>query len=281
MKKLIIAAFLTSAFLSITRAQQPAACPECRRCIAVYGDTRAGDEVHKKIAALIKAAHPVAVFHDGDMVPKGKKAKAWENFKEITKELRASASFYAVMGNHEEGGEKFFADLFHFPGNGRWYQAEVRGIRFIMLDYLLPLDKDSEQFIWLKDQLDAPAGKTKFTIIVMHKPLWSTGLHGHDEWKPAADLEKLFKEQKVDMVISGHDHDYERLENGGLVQLVAGSGGAELRPQVFKSPYSKIFVKAFHYCLISVCGNVLKTEAFDINNKLIDSFEITAKTPEK
>lgn len=277
MKKILLAALVLSA--AFVRAEAETAPCDCGRCIAVYGDTRTGNEAHKKIAALIEAAKPLAVFHTGDLVPKGKKPKGWEDFKEITKGLRASASFYAVLGNHEAGGEKFFTDLFHYPGNGRWYSRELRGARFIMLDYISPLGKDSPQYKWLQTELLAPAGVNKFKVIVMHKPLLSTGRHGDEGWKPAADLEKLFKERGVDLVLAGHDHDYERLEKDGIVHIVAGGGGAPLRRQYFKNPSSKIFASVHHYVLLSVCGETLKGEVFDIENKIIDTFTIQAKKP--
>lgn len=275
MKKLLLAALLLAFAFGRAGAETPPC--ECGRCIAVYGDTRTGNEAHKKIAALIEAAKPLAVFHTGDLVPKGKKPKGWEDFKEITKGLRASASFYAVLGNHEKGGEKFFTDLFHYPGNGRWYSEELKSARFIMLDYLSPLEKDSQQYKWLQGELLAPAGANKFKVIVMHKPLLSTGRHGDEGWRAAADLEKLFKAGGVDLVLAGHDHDYERLEKDGITHIVAGGGGAPLRGQYFKNPSSKIFASIHHYALLSVCGETLKGEVFDLENKIIDTFTIQAK----
>lgn len=277
MKKFFPAVLLLVFFPARARAE--AAPCECDRCIAAYGDSRTGNSEHKKIVALIEAAHPLAVFHTGDLVPKGDDTDGWRNFRDITKNLRASASFYAVLGNHELKGEKFFFDLFRSPGNGRWYREDLRGIRFIMLDYLSPLGKKSGQFKWLEKELLAPAEGTRFKVIVMHKPLLSTGRHGHEKWKAAADLEKLFKERGVDLVLAGHDHDYERLEKDGLVHVVAGGGGAPLRRQYYKNPASRIFASVHHYCLLSVCGEVLKGEVFDIENKLIDSFEVRAKKP--
>ena len=276
MKKLLFAGLF--AVIPSTHSKAETAPCECSRCIAVYGDTRTGNAVHKKIAGLIEAAHPRVVFHTGDLVPKGNDADGWADFKSITKSLRASASFYAVLGNHEAGGESVFTSLFSNPGNGRWYSEDVGGIRFIMLDYLSPLGKEDLQYKWLDGELKAPAGGNKFTVVIVHKPLLSTGYHGHEKWESAGDLGKLFRERGVALVIAGHDHDYERLEKDGLVQLVTGGGGgAGLRGQRYKSPYSKIFAKVNHYCLISVCGEVLKVEAFDLDNKLIDTFEIRSK----
>ena len=277
MRKLLLAGLLLAA--AYVHADAETAPCGCGRCIAVYGDTRTGNDAHKKIAVLIAAAGPQAVFHTGDLVPKGKKPKGWEEFKDITRGLRASTSFYAVLGNHEKGGEKFFTDLFAYPGNGRWYSRELRGVRFVMLDYLSPLGKDSLQFKWLQAELSAPAGGNKFKVIVMHKPLLSTGRHGDEGWKAGADLEKLFKASGVDLVLAGHDHDYERLEQDGITHIVAGGGGAPLRGQYFKNPHSKVFASVHHYALLSVCGETLKGEVFDIENKLIDTFEIKARKP--
>ncbi|MBU2575430.1 MAG: metallophosphoesterase [Elusimicrobia bacterium] len=294
MKNLILAIFITATIRVNAGAQQPpetipaavvsttgasvAGACECRRCIAVYGDSRSNHDIHAKIAALIKARRPQAVFHAGDMVDDGWNKKAWEKFKEITKDLRESASFYAVLGNHEEGGEKTFNDIFRYPGNGRWYRAGLHGIRFIMLDVLSPLEKSSEQFKWLEAELNSPMNTNKFTAIVVHKPLMSSGRHWNEKWGPAKDLEALFMKYKVAVVLAGHDHNYERLEKDGLVCIVTGGGGADLRAQESKSQYSRIFAETNNYCVLSVCGEALKAEVFDINDKLIDSFEIPAST---
>jgi len=181
------------------------------------------------------------------------------------------------MGNHESGGEKTFVDLFHYPGNGRWYREDMHGIRFIMLDFLSPLEKGSEQFNWLEAQLKSPPGKNKFTAVIMHKPLMSSGNHGNEKWKPAKDLETLFKERKVDIIIAGHDHDYERLEKDGIVHVVTGGGGAGLYSKESENQYSKVFAEVNNYCMLSVCGGALKVEVFDISDKLIDSFEIKSE----
>ncbi len=253
----------------------------CDRCVAAYGDIRSGYDVHRKIVSLIEAARPVAVFNVGDMVSRGASGDEWKAFAEITKGLRSSASYYAALGNHEKGGVGEFESLFHYPGNGRWYAAGVPGVRFLVLDYLSPMGKGSAQYDWLKGELGKPRGADKFVVVVMHKPLMSTGPHGRDKWPARRDLEKLFRARGVDLVISGHDHDYERLERGGLTQVVTGGGGAPLRPEAFKSPYSRVFLETYNYTLLSVCGGTLKLEAFDQDGKPIDSFTLKARAAGK
>ena len=249
---------------------------ECLRCIAVYGDTRSHHDIHAKIAALINARRPEAVFHTGDLVNSGRNKADWEKFAEITKSLRESASFYAVMGNHESGGEAAFKRLFPYPGNGRWYGASLHGIRFLMLDSLSPLEAGSEQFKWLEAELGTRAGEHKFSAVILHTPLLSSGEHGNKKGRAAKDLQSLLERYKVSIMIAGHDHDYERLERNGTVYIVTGGGGATLRPLGSKSPYSKIFSDTNNYGTLSVCGGTLKGEFFNIKDKLIDSFEIRA-----
>ncbi len=251
---------------------------ECLRCIAVYGDTRTHHDIHAKIAALIKARRPEAVFHTGDMVNAGRNKEDWKKFEEITKSLRENASYYAVMGNHESGGEAVFKELFHYPGNGRWYGADLHGIRFLMLDSLSPLEAGSEQFKWLEAELVSRPPEDKFTAVIVHTPLLSSGEHGDKKGKAAVDLEALFEKYKVALVLAGHDHDYERLERNGIVYIVTGGGGATLRPQRSKNRYSKIFADTNNYCMLSVCGDTLKAEVFDLSDKRLDSFEIPASS---
>jgi predicted phosphodiesterase len=90
-------------------------------------------------------------------------------------------------------------------------------------------------------------------------------------------LERMFIEHGVDMVISGHDHDYERLERGGIVYVVSGGGGADLRKQKTHSEFSRFFAEVNNYCALSVKGDVLTLDAFDIDDKLLDTVSVKAK----
>ena len=299
MKNTILAILLAMAFCAAAGAQQPretilppakagaktaaaderaAGTCECLRCIAVYGDTRTHHDIHAKIAALIKARRPEAVFHTGDLVNSGRSKEDWAKFAEITKSLRESASFYAVMGNHELGGEAVFKELFRYPGNGRWYSAGLHGIRFLMLDSLSRLEAGSEQFKWLEAELNSRAPEYKFTAVIIHTPLLSSGEHGNAKGVFAKDLEALFEKYKAAIVLAGHDHDYERLEKNGVVYIVTGGGGATLRPQRLKNKYSKLFAGTNNYCMLSVCGAELKAEVFDLGDRRIDSFEVRASS---
>ncbi|GAA2574392.1 hypothetical protein GCM10010435_57280 [Winogradskya consettensis] len=94
----------------------------------------------------------------------------------------------------------------------------------------------SPQQEWLVE--DLKANKTKCVLAAWHHPRWSTGINGPDP--RAADLYKTLFDYKVDLVLSGHEADYERFaplnpdgtpDPHGVRQFVIGTGGqAHYRP---------------------------------------------------
>ena len=70
-----------------------------------------------------------------------------------------------------------------------------------------------------------------------HHPRFSSGVHGSD--RRIAGFWELLHDGGADLVLNGHDHNYERFlpmnpagladSTRGMVQIVVGTGGAELR----------------------------------------------------
>lgn len=92
--------------------------------------------------------------------------------------------------------------------------------------------KESEQGKWL--QQDLAKHPTACTLAYFHRPLFSSGLaHGrHPELKP---LWEILYQGGADVIINGHDHDYERFApqdpegkadpQHGIREFVVGTGG--------------------------------------------------------
>ncbi len=96
--------------------------------------------------------------------------------------------------------------------------------------------RDSPQGKWLAQQLTSQP--TRCTLAMWHHPRFSSGRHGNDEdLKPFFDL---LYEHGAELVLNGHDHNYERLAPAnpsgaadpkrGLREFVVGTGGVSLRP---------------------------------------------------
>ena len=107
-------------------------------------------------------------------------------------------------------------------------------------------DAASRQVQWLRrDLADNPAA---CTLAYWHKPRFSSGsAHGDDvEMKP---LWQALYEANADVVIGGHDHNYERFApqdpdgrsdaERGIREFVVGTGGKGHRPIILPKPNSE------------------------------------------
>ncbi|WP_223643668.1 metallophosphoesterase [Corallococcus sp. EGB] len=160
------------------------------------------------------------------------------------------APVFATPGNHDyatETAQPYF-DNFHLPTNNptgteRYYSFEWGDAHIVSIDTNCAMGlagglcSPREQREWLIDDLRASPAKWK--LVIMHHPPFSSGVHGDDS--PIRGLfASLFEQGGVDLVLTGHDHDYERTypllaesvapkEKRGVTYLVVGSGGAVLR----------------------------------------------------
>jgi hypothetical protein len=152
-------------------------------------------------------------------------------------------------GNHDWGTGSLSAYLAYFGSsavnaNGDpWYAYGLGGWRIIALDSdcgnVGGCDASSPEGRWLTSEL--ASNPASCTIAIWHHPRFSSGEHGGTGsvdffWKSLVAA-------GTELVINGHDHDYERfaaLGSGGAplangtIEIVAGTGGASLRD--FKTP---------------------------------------------
>ena len=81
----------------------------------------------------------------------------------------------------------------------------------------------SPQWRWLRDDL-AGHRATRCTVAYWHHPRFSSGGHGSDV--RLAPFWDLLAAAGADLVLSGHDHDYERFGKlKGIRSFVVGTGG--------------------------------------------------------
>jgi len=163
-----------------------------------------------------------------------------------------------VPGNHEyetrgaEGYRSYFGDRAVRDGR-TWYSQEVGAWHVIVLDSTCDgveggCDADSPQVRWLRD--DLAASRARCTLALFHHPRFSSGEHGSD--RHVGPFWDALYDRGADLVLNGHDHDYERFapqdpegrrdDERGLMELVAGTGGAALR--AFRDPVANSRVRA-------------------------------------
>ncbi len=180
--------------------------------------------------------------------------------------LDAGVRFYASLGNHDDPNERFYKP-FNMDAR-RYYSFRRGGAEFFALDsnYM-----DPGQLEWLKNELhdsDAP-----WKICYFHHPLYSDGkFHGPDT-DLRARLEPLFKANGVRVVLSGHEHLYERLKpHNGIYYFVLGNSG-ELRVHgLKKSPdVAKGFDTDRDFMLMEIAGDQLYFQTISRTGATVDS----------
>ncbi|HEX2208994.1 MAG TPA: metallophosphoesterase [Longimicrobium sp.] len=142
-----------------------------------------------------------------------------------------------AVGNHEyrtkdaAGYFRYFGARAGPPGKG-WYSYAHEGWHVVVLNSDEPLQRGSEQYGWLVD--DLRRHPTRCTLAYFHHPRWSSGRHGGRE--KVTDAYRAMYDAGVDVILSGHDHHYERFAPldpvgrldpaRGIRQFVVGTGGA-------------------------------------------------------
>lgn len=134
--------------------------------------------------------------------------------------LDAGVKFYASLGNHDSREQRFYK-LFNMEGKLYYSFSPKANIRFFAFDSTYP---EPEQIRWLEKEL--AASNDDWKIVFFHQPLYSSGqTHGSD-LQLREVLEPLFLKHNVSVVLSGHDHVYERVKpQKGIAYFVVGSGG--------------------------------------------------------
>jgi acid phosphatase type 7 len=197
---------------------------------------------------------PGTVMAVGDLAyPDGTK----ENFVCYDKTWgRAKSRTRPAVGNHEfhsAGGTPYFDYFGAAAGDPKtgYYSYELGAWHIVVLNSECKdvggCEAGSSQEKWLR--ADLAAHPVACTLAYWHKPLFSSGsAHGNDlSVKP---LFQVLYEANADLIINGHDHDYERFApqtpDGaadparGIREFVAGTGGKNHRPFGEPKPNSEV-----------------------------------------
>ena len=156
-----------------------------------------------------------------------------------------------AIGNHEyltpgaAGYFAYFADRSAPPFG--YYSYDAGAWHVVVLNSMLAYVDDPLQESWLR--ADLAAHRSKCTLAYFHHPRFSSGNHGSHEMM--RDIWRILYRAGADVVVSGHDHDYERFApqtpdgaadpRRGIRQFVVGTGGASL--YAFREPIANSEVR--------------------------------------
>jgi len=251
--------------------------------VIAYGDMRFTDPSNAKatntparraLVARVAQERPDAVLLNGDLTMHGGDQADYAIYQTETQAWRdAHLRVFPALGNHEFANCEIPQCLQNwwrtFPElkDRRWYSVQLGTKLYVIAldsnDSLLP---GSQQHRWLEAQIASLPKNFEFVFITMHhEPVGDIQAGADDNPRPnemaVVDLlnkEKLKSKAKF-IVVAGHIHNYERFEQGGVVYLVSGGGGAP-QQTVERTPtdlYQDESFPNFHYVKFVLNGDTV------------------------
>lgn len=200
---------------------------------------------------------------------------------------RASPQYHAHLAmplNGPEGIE---------PLQGEAFYVDYQGVRIISINANAYVNDDSEselhqrvadaQLLWL-DQVLAN-NPNHWTIVTHHQPIYSAG-KDRDNKALREALVPLYDKYHVDLVLQGHDHHYARsqrlvdshpvnADQPGTTYVVSVCG-SKMYPKnpMFESLMVTMVGELQMFQVITVDGDTLTLDAYSVDGKKIDSFDL-------
>jgi MYXO-CTERM domain-containing protein len=247
----------------------------------VYGDSRSDHAAHGAITRALLGAPGDFLINTGDMVLAGKDPEDWRAFFRIEGPLLRDHCVFACVGNHElsrgdPAGEVAFLRYFsgadengertRLYGSFRWANT-----RFFLLNAMDTWTGDERD--WLRNELDRAMYEPGLAhrIAVLHHGPFSSGPHGANAALAGAGIIPLMAAGKVDLVLAGHDHVYERGDGEGLKYIITGGAGAPVYEHKLSAPQTMAFESVHHFIEAAIDGPSVKIVGRRVDGSIIES----------
>ena len=248
-----------------------------------------GDTMFPKLNEVVEIAAPFSpdlYIHGGDLQYQSNPFDTWTGLMHSIAPLTAQAPFHPAVGNHEYEGQDEFAVMFErfFQGAGdanqgtAYHAFSAGGVRFIALnsegEHGLG-DGESPQVLWLTQELIEHADEP--VVVYFHRPIITLAEH-EPRLDMRAVLHPLFVDHGVDLVLTAHNHSYERFEMDQVPYVVDGGGGAFLySATVHEEEYPedlarrKAVDKSMGFTLLRFSDQGIELERYDIDEVQVDA----------
>jgi hypothetical protein len=217
--------------------------PEAPFTFLVVGDSGSGGPKQYVIRDAMLDSPADFIVHTGDMIYEDGSAADFDpKFFVPYAPLLRRIPLWPSIGNHDvrtaSGApwrEAFYTPANNPAANEKYYSFDVGNAHFTVLDSNAGTAPGTAQHTFVEADLAATTAQWKF--VVFHHPVYSSGSHGGN-LALQENLVPLFDRYAVDLVLTGHDHDYERtlplvahqpVAEAGTVYIVTGGGGHSIR----------------------------------------------------
>ncbi len=260
--------------------------------IGVIGDSGFGESRTNGLIAQMAQQNLDLVLHTGDLVyhpeeeadpPLSYALKYFLPFQSLLSRMPV----YVVLGNHDVdpptrwNGEPFYYTAFPGfadpaaeaggaqPGHG-WYSFSYGSLQFLMLNSQVFHGQPGRQehTAWLAARLADPTFSN--SIPVLHVPPYSSGRYPDDGRASRGEWVPLFEQANVPLVLSGHDHNYQRLLFNGIAYVISGGGSSVLYPLEEQLSASQYFARRSHFVVLDLEGQRIALTAIDEDGEVLD-----------
>jgi len=233
-----------------------------------FGSTEETDAVLK----TIKSLHSDATFALGDLsYARTGAEKQWCDY--VTSRLGEDYPFELVAGNHESDGRNGNIDAFSscLPNKlpsligsyGTQYYVDAPAkdplVRFVMIspgihfpDGKWDYRQGSSRYDWTARAIDTARDKSiPWVVVGMHKPCLSVGRYG---CQSGSDLFHLLVSKRVDLILGGHDHSYQRSKQLALSRACKAIATGSFDPECVADDGSSLVRGAGSVSVVAATG---------------------------
>ena len=194
---------------------------------------------------------------------------------------RFRSRIWAAPGNHDYGTPNatgyfgYFGDRAGADRTG-YYALRLNGWQVLMLNSMVPMARDSRQYEWVRQELQATPSRC--TLAVWHHPFDSSGPNGPHPMQ--RDLWELLYSNNADVVVSAHDHLYERQAPQdpsqrsdavrGIRLFISGGGGAPPYHRARASRNSEVLISTHGLLRLKLEPALYEWEYLAANGNVLD-----------
>lgn len=240
--------------------------------VLALGDWGAGTTdqaaLAEQMSRLVDPAEVGAILTTGDNFYSDDAHSLMEPFEWAT---AAGIPFLVAWGNHDiDSRRRIEAVNEAFDHPPPWAAHRWGDIEIVILDSTQPNATEQREFLTA-----TLAASDRPTIVVFHHPPYSCGSHGDTGTIREAWL-SLF-DGDVFLVLSGHEHNYQRFEVSDVTYVVSGGGGAaltELAP-CSAGHQERVAGEAVHHFLAMEQDEGVVVTVIDADGQVADEFALT------
>ncbi|MCH6235503.1 metallophosphoesterase family protein [Cognataquiflexum rubidum] len=257
---------------------------------ALWADSQGGWAEFESILQQVRGKNPDFTIGIGDLVGNGRLESEYQKLLQYLSPI--AVPHYLLLGNHDYDGSyqtwipEAFRKVLKAESQKNYFSWQDGPCAFIALDpnenFPVGIPANTEQYEWFHQEIKSKKwNDAAWKIILVHQPPFSQGWMGYHGEKSIENLLRPgWESGNVDLVVSGHTHDYERLildhQNGKTAFLIIGGAGGGLEPEDKKEEYPIMdkLIREHHFGWIEATNKRLEFNAINQSGKVIDSFSL-------